>query len=175
LLGVGEFVRLGEFDPAGAVDAVPDVAAAVAATVRRGHDLAAAALDAAGVVLAVAGECRAQADLARLRPDSTANGGRDDLLGSDDVAVVPMVERRLVAGSELFPSGIPPAWRGTSFEAHRLVAGPETRVSLAVRWHGTDLAVLWEIEGPPVTLSARLGGRPWSTTDQRGEALWRLA
>jgi hypothetical protein len=174
LLGVGELVRLGDLDTDGAVDAVPAVAAAVRATARRRHALAAAAFDAAGVVLAVAGECRALADLARLRPDSTASGGREGEVASDDVAHVPMVERRLVAGSELFPGGFPTAWRGTSFEAHRLVAGPDSRVSLAVRWHGADAAVLWEIDGPPVTLSARAGGRAWSTTDRRGEALWRL-
>ena len=175
LLGVGELVRLGDLDTNGAAEAVPAVAAAVGATVRRGHDLAAAALDAASVVLAVAGETRALDDLARLRPDSMKGRGRDEaIVGSDDVALIPTVERRLVDGSMLFPGGIPTVWRGTSFDAHRLVAGPDSRVSLAVRWHGADAAVLWEIHGKPVQLSARVGGQPWSTTNLRGETLWRL-
>jgi hypothetical protein len=176
LLGVGELVRLGDVDMAGAVEVVPAVAAAVAATARRGHDLAAAALEAAGVVLAMAGECRALADLARLHPGSTGDGGgKEEIVASDDVALIPTVERRLVAGSKLFPGGIPPTWRGTNFEAHRLVAAPDSRLSLAVRWHGADAAVLWEIHGTPVVLSSRVGGKPWSTTDLRGEALWRLS
>ena len=70
LLGVGELVRLGDLDTSGAVEAVPSVAAAVAATARRGHDLTPAALDAAGVVLAMAGEYRALDDLRRTTPGS---------------------------------------------------------------------------------------------------------
>jgi hypothetical protein len=175
LLGVGELVRLGDLDTSGAAEAVPSVAAAVADTAQRGHDLAVAALDAAGIVLAKAGECRALDDLGRLRPVPMRSGCRDeDVVGSDDVAVIPTVERRLVDGSILFPSGIPLPWRGTAFEAHRLVSGPDSSVSLAVRWHGADAAVLWETHGKPVVLSTRVGGTPWSTTNRRGEALWRL-
>jgi hypothetical protein len=175
LLGVGELVRLGDLDTSGAVEAVASVAAAVVATVRRGHDLAAVALDAAGVVLSVAGETRALDDLARLRRDSVKGRGQGEpIVGSDDVALIPIVERRLVEGSMLFPGGIPTVWRGTNFEAHRLVAGPDSRVSLAVRWHGADAAVLWEIHGTPIPLSTRVGGRAWSTSEPRGEALWRL-
>ena len=57
LLGVGELVRMGEVDDPAAL--VPDVAAAVEAVARSdGRDVA-AALDAAGMVLARAGESRA--------------------------------------------------------------------------------------------------------------------
>jgi hypothetical protein len=175
LLGVGELVRLGDLDTSAAVDAVPSVAAAVGAAARRGHGLALAALDAAGVVLAAAGEGRALDDLARLRVASKQRDGRDNEAGgSDDIAWIPIVERRLVAGPKLFPDGIPTVWRGTNFEGHRLIAGPDSRVSLAVRWHGADAAVLWEISGRRVVLSARVGARPWSTSTPRGEALWRF-
>jgi hypothetical protein len=93
---------------------------------------------------------------------------------SGDVAAIPAVERRVVAGSRLFPGGIPDRWRGHDLEAHRLVAGPASRVSVAIRWHGANVAALWEVDGEPIKLSATVGVAPWSTTLPRGEALWRL-
>ena len=129
LLGVGELVRLGDLDTNGAVEAVPDVAAAVGATARRGHDLAAAALDRRRRRTR-----RGGGDPSARRPRATTPGfdegwwpRRRPSSASDDVALIPMVERRLVDGSTLFPGGIPTVWRGTSFEAHRLVAGPDSR------------------------------------------------
>ena len=161
LLGVGELVRLGDLDTNGAAEAVPGVAAAVGATVRRGHDLAAAALDAASVVLAVAGETRALDDLARLRRDSMKGRGPDEaIVGSDDVALIPTVERRLVDGSMLFPGGIPTVWRGTSFDAHRLVAGPDSRAvagrALARRRRGG-------VVGDPRQARPVVGTSRWAT------------
>ena len=77
LLGVGELVRLGDLDTRGAAEAVPHVAAAVGATARRRHDLAPSlALDAAGVVLAAAGETRA---LDRPRRDYAADSMRQSV------------------------------------------------------------------------------------------------
>ena len=70
------------------------------------------------------------------------------------IEVVAAVERLIAAGSVLFPDGIPPAWLGANFEAHGLVAGPSSRLSLAVRWHGPNAAVLWEVTGDPVTLTS---------------------
>jgi hypothetical protein len=55
-----------------------------------------------------------------------------------------------------------------------LVAGPQSRVSLAVRWHGADAAVLWEVEGEPVVLSTSVDAT-WTSSHPRGETLWRLA
>ena len=72
------------------------------------------------------------------------------------------------AGGRLFPGGIPPAWRGVDLEAHGLLAGPASTVSFALRWHGVNAAVLWEVTGDPVALTAavtpsvahgRTGGR----------------
>jgi hypothetical protein len=168
---------MAELDERGCADLAPDLAAAVHAVGRSGAArwLDAAALDAAGVVLAAAGERRALADLARLVGAAPPVGGPPDAdeLAAGDVATVAAAERRIAAGPVLFPGGVPTAWMGQSIEAHGLVAGPTTRLSLAVRWHGPNAALLWECTGDPVTLSR--GGRPpvpWSTSAARGEALW---
>jgi len=177
LLAIGELVRLGDLDSRGAAEAAPSIAAAVTSTVRRRRRLAAAALEAAAVALARAGERRALSDLAKLRrqlPDDDVTTASSPAEMGADIAVVPLVERRLVTGSVLFPGGIPYGWRGRDFEAHRLVAGPASRLSLAIRWHGANAAMLWEVDGEPVTLSAALDASPWSTDLRRGETLWRL-
>jgi hypothetical protein len=88
--------------------------------------------------------------------------------------VVPTVERRLVADAVLFPHGVPERWRGRDVEAHGLLAGPESRLSLALRWHGANVAVLWEIDGEPVTIRSAAGTTPWSSAQRRGEVLWRM-
>ncbi len=177
LLGVCELVRLGDVDARGAIEAAPRIASAVSAVVRRRERLGAAAFDAAGVVLAAAGERRALADLARLRSEVNDEVTMGTALGerSGDVAVIPTVERRLVAGSVLFPGGMPDRLRGHDVEAHGLVAGPASRLSLALRWHGANVAVLWEVAGEPVTLRSAVGASPWSSAQPRGEVLWRLA
>ena len=107
LLGLCELLRLGDLDARGAADAAPRIADAVAAVVRRRDWLGSAALDAAAVVLAAAGERRALADLACLRAavtNSVTPGGTSLEVPPDDVAAIPMVERRLAAGSMVFPS-----------------------------------------------------------------------
>jgi hypothetical protein len=174
LLGLGDLVRLGELDAAAAAASAPDVARAVTAAARRHEPLRGAALDAAGVVLHAAGEQRALADLEGLRVRDVDNVAVTTPDG--DIAAVAAVERRIAAGPKLFPHGIPEAWRGQHFEAHGLVAGPASRLSLAVRWHGANPALLWEVTGESVELSADtvVFGR-WSTTDRRGEVLWSLS
>jgi hypothetical protein len=178
LVALGELARLGELDrhQAGAVSA--DVAWAVEHIARRdGWDVD-AALDAAAVVLARAGERRAGRDLARLVADRRAATGPGpvpadaDLLGLG-VLAVPAVERRLARGPVLFPDGIPPAWRGAPIEAHGLMAGPATTISLAVRWHGEHPAVLWELDGDLVPLTAPAVAAGWTTRERAGETLWR--
>ncbi len=178
LLGVGELVRLGDLDTRGAVEAAPRIASAVAAVLRRGENLGAASLDAATVVLAAAGERQALADLARLRgavDDGDIADHAAPLARSVDVAVIPAVERCLAAGPVLFPGGIPDGWRGHDVEAHGLVVGPSSRLSIALRWHGANVAVLWEVDGDPVTLRSNIGRSPWSSTEPRGDVLWRFA
>jgi len=45
-------------------------------------------------------------------------------------------------------------------------------VSYAIRWHGQRPAVLWEIDGPVVPLTASVVAPGWSTAAPKGEALW---
>jgi hypothetical protein len=180
LLGLSELLRLEELDRRDAIAAAPDVAAAVDAIARRPYPLGRAALAAAGVVLAAAGERRALDDLAAVDAalDSRASNEpsySDAIDAVDDVATIAIVERRLAAGARLFPDGIPARWRGHDFEAHGLVAAPASRLSLAVRWHGANAAVLWDVEGEPLRLFASVGSSPWSAAAPRGEALWQLA
>ena len=175
LLGVAELVRLAELDERDVVALVPDVAAAVARIAADPRPLAGAALRAAGVPLAAAGERRALADLERI---VAGRGGECGLPcpGSDEdgIVAVAAVEGRLVRGTTLFPDGMPAGWRGSDVEAHGLVVGPASRLALAVRWHGRNAAVLWEVTGDPVTLRTDITKDPWSTSAPAGDALWQL-
>lgn len=74
----------------------------------------------------------------------------------------------------LVPGGMRPEWLGVPLEAHGVQVGPSHRVSFAVRWHGPHAAVIWEVEGPG-GLRLRSGAdQRWTSTDRKGEALWRL-
>ena len=90
------------------------------------------------------------------------------------IEVVAAVERRIAAGAVLFPDGIPRRWLGADFEVHGLVAGPASRLALAVRWHGPNAAVLWEVTGDPITLTSPTVPGGWSSSAARGESLWVL-
>jgi len=130
-------------------------------------------LHAAGVLLAVAGERRALRDVQRfMSPCTTATVMHGDM--NAGIEVVSSVEGRLARGAELFPDGIPASWLGVDFDAHRLVVGPASRLSLAVRWHGQNAAILWEIEGDPVTLSTSVATGGWTSNAPCGETLWLL-
>jgi hypothetical protein len=165
-----QLVRLGE--PADL--AVPDVAEAVARVARRDHawDVD-AALDAATVVLAAAGEDRAQRDLARMRrpgarpiPDA-APPGRELVWREQRLA-----RSRGDGTAELMAGGFPAAWLGANLEVYGLPVGPSSTVSFAIRWHGDRPAVLWELDGPLVPLRAPAVAPGWSTAEAKGEALW---
>ena len=170
LVDVGQLVRLGER----AEPWVPDVAAAVAQAARLepSWDVL-AGLDAAGLVLARAGEARALRDLARLRPSANPAlpvappSGRELLWYEQRLARV-----AVVGTADLLAAGIPAAWLGANFEVYGLPVGPSTAVSFAVRWHGDRPAVLWETEGPTVALTASAIAPGWRTDEASGEALW---
>lgn len=173
LLGLGELVRMSELDGRDAQALAVDVAASVASVAAGSSPLAPGALAWAGVVLARAGERRALGDLASV----VANRSRSNEAAEtavDDIATVAVVERRIAGGPALFPDGIPAPWCGVDFEAHGLVVGPSSRLSLAVRWHGANAAILWDVDGDAATLTTDVVSRGWSSDAQRGEALWLL-
>jgi hypothetical protein len=170
LLSAAELVRLGELAEAAAARLTGDVADAVERVARREGWDADAALDGAALVLATAGERRAVLDVARITAGRRPGGLPAEPAGG--IRAVAAVERRLARGAVLFPEGIPERWRGSDIEAHGLAAGPATRLSFAVRWHGARPAVLWELDGEPVQLSAPAVDRSWRTTGRSGEALW---
>jgi hypothetical protein len=169
LLALAELVRLGER----AGDAADDVAVAVHAIARRSGWDVDAALDAAAVVLARRGEERAGRDLARIVA-GRAGAPPPDAGDVNGIRAVAAIERRVVRGGRLFPDGIPAEWRGVDLEAHGLIAGPASTVSFALRWHGPNAAVLWDVEGAPVELSAPAVDPGWRARHRTGEALWRL-
>jgi hypothetical protein len=172
VLALAELGRLGELDATELDAVVPDVAAAVNEISRHAGWDVDAALDAASWLLARAGEDRAARDLERIR------AGRPEPVeppvDEAGVRAVAAIERRLARGGVLLPHGIPAAWRGANVEAHGLPAGPRSTVSFAVRWHGDNAAVLWEVEGDPVELTAPAVDPSWRTRATSGEALWRL-
>lgn len=174
LLGVAEIVRCGgQAEPW-----VLEIADAVSRIARGadGWDVR-AALDAAAVVLARAGEDRAVRDLAAVR--ARAFPGAAPALPTEPVAgslagarLVAWAERRIAEGAQLFPGGIPAAWWGQNFEVHAIPTGPASTVSFAVRWHGERPALLWERTGDDVLLSAPVAAPGWSSAERAGETLW---
>lgn len=76
--------------------------------------------------------------------------------------------------TQLFSDGLAGS-RGVNFEAHAVHAGPRHRLSLAVRWHGENAALLWEVDGPPgLRLTAPAVDAGFSTLAAQGEALLRV-
>ena len=101
---------------------------------------------------------------APLPPEPTATG----------IRAVAAVERSLLCRGRLFPGGITPSWSGVDLEAHGLPAGPTSTLSFALRWHGANAALLWEVDGPGVALSAPALDPTWASTAPAGESLLRL-
>ena len=174
LFDVGQLVRLGErADPW-----VPDVADAIAAVARRNPawDVA-AALDAAATLLVAADETRAVRDVARMRSSAPTDLPASAPTALGDSRTLAWYEQRLaratgVGAADLMSAGIPPAWLGANVEVHGLPVGPSSTVSFAVRWHGERPAILWEVEGAPVRLTAATTAPGWSSTETKGETLW---
>jgi hypothetical protein len=161
LLAMGEWVRLGEDGR----PLVPEVAHAVHALARTGADWA-WALRSAADVLRVAGEDRAEADVAEiLRRMGPSETEPDSVLAR----VRSLVRACAHGGIELLPI-FPESWAGQSLAVYGEHT-PFGRLSFAVRWHGPRPALLWELDqAGPVRI--RCGLDPaWSTTEPRGDAL----
>jgi hypothetical protein len=166
LLAVAELERMGL--GSGILD---DVAAAVAAIGRRpGWDVD-TALEATATVLVRRGERRAVRDLEAVVARRTPAPMPTEL--PTGVGAVAAIEQRLARAGVLFPAGIPVSWRGRDLTVHGLPIGPSSTVSFAVRWHGHHAAVLWEVSGEPVELTAPAVDPAWRTRSASGDALWR--
>jgi hypothetical protein len=171
LLGLAELARMGErLDPW-----LPELSQAVERLVRRpGWDVS-AALDAAARVLHAAGEPRALGDLQRLRHHRMERIGgadtADPLEPPEGVRFIAWLERRLARDGAVLPGGFPPGWLGVNFDVRTIPIAVATTLSYAIRWHGERPALLWELAGEPVRLSAPVIDPDWSTTEPSGEAL----
>lgn len=169
ILALGELARMGEqLDPW-----MPELVEAVElAAPRQGWDVA-AALDAAARVLHAAGERRGRRDLQRIVERRTPDPA-DPSEAPTGVRLVAWTERRLALGGALLPVGFPVSWLGANIEVYGVPIGVASTVSFAVRWHGERPALLWEVTGEPVTLSAPAIDPHWQTTEPTGEALWAV-
>lgn len=77
----------------------------------------------------------------------------------------------------VLPGGCPSDRLGSNFEVHGLRVGDGRVMSFAVRWHGSNAAVLWEIDGvaPTSGVRVRSGADPeWASSAPAGEGLLRL-
>lgn len=157
----------------------------------REHSFVDLAQMAAGMqdLLVRAGEARGARDVAAMWKKIGAAGrvdGASNVVSLTQGRRIAAVEQQLCSVAAdgrvvLMPSGVPDAWRGANFECHGLMAGGGVRVSYAVRWHGENVAIMWETTASIDTgVTLRSGADPeWSATAasgaQSGEALWRLA
>lgn len=105
--------------------------------------------------------------------------GSPDLDGSDANLLVGEVENEFVEMSDdgvmtFLPGGMKPERLGVQFEVHGIAVGLNDQVSFAVRWHGQNAAVIWEVTGSG-DVELRSGvDTTWSSTNASGEALWRV-
>lgn len=185
LLAVRQLVRM-----AGQAESwMPDVADAVAALARNAQSAGLTAedrvaLSAAAAIAQHARDRRASRDLEKVRarladraPNASTDPNRSmewlpEPAGLTGARFLAATERRLAAGGDLLPVGMPAAWLGQNFEVHGVPTIGRSTVSFAVRWHGDRPAVLWECSGDPVTLTSSRLAPGWSTDQATGEALW---
>jgi len=105
--------------------------------------------------------------------------GSPDVDGSDVNLIVNEIENEFAVMSDdgvitLLPGGMKPERLGVQFEVHGIAVGLNHRVSFAVRWHGPNAAVIWEVVGPD-DVELRSGvDATWSSKNASGEALWRV-
>jgi hypothetical protein len=177
VLAIAERVRMGE----PAAPHIEQIADAVRRILRKPNmPWASRALVMASRTLAAADEPLASGDVAAAWAAIATSG----TLGVNDVGsaidAVSLAEDALVRAAsahsaDLFATGMAASWRGVNFEAHGVPAGPQHTVSLAVRWHGENAALLWEVDGPPgLQLRAPRVDASFAASSQRGEALLRV-
>ena len=178
MLAIAERVRMGD-NPQEWTSQLADAARRVAKNPQRSPWTSRALVMAARTLLA-ASETLAADDVVELwqRTNVSDSSGAVDSTAIDRVADI---EQRFVraisrTSAAVLPTGIPDPWRGVNVEAHGLVASPHHRISLALRWHAANVALLWEIDGPPgLSLSAPLVDPKFQATELQGEALLQVA
>jgi hypothetical protein len=177
VLAIAERARMGE----PAAPHIDQIADAVRRILRKPNmPWASRALVMASRTLAAADEPLASSDVAAAWTAIATSG----TLGVNDagsaIDAVSLAEDALVRAAsahsaDLFATGMAASWRGVNFEAHGVPAGPQHTVSLAVRWHGENAALLWEVDGPPgLQLRAPRVDASFAASSQRGEALLRV-
>lgn len=172
LIDIGDLQRLGELSPGEADDLALDLARSVESIARRpGWDVD-AALDAAARSFVHGGDGRAADDVAAIIERRGGGPLGWDLIPADHRRGATLIERRLASRQDVLPAGLPASWRGAAVEAHGLPIGPRSTLSYALRWHGDNLAILWEAAGDPGALRASAVAPRWSSTAASGEALW---
>ena len=180
-LVIAERVRMGD-NPREWTSQIADAARRVAKHPQRSAWTARALVMAARTLVA-ADETLAADDVVELWQRAATDVTRPDATSGDNAAIMQAatIEHRFVhaltrTSAAVLPTGIPVAWRGANVEAHGVVATPDHRVSLALRWHGENVALLWEVDGPPgLQLSAPTVDASFSTVSAQGEALLREA
>jgi hypothetical protein len=180
-LVIAERVRMGD-NPREWTSQIADAARRVAKLPQRSAWTARALVMAARTLVA-ADESLAADDVVELWQRAATGVTRPDATSGDSSAIMQAatIEHRFVhaltrTSAVVLPTGIPVAWRGANVEAHGVVATPEHRVSLALRWHGENVALLWEVDGPPgLQLSAPTVDASFSTVAAQGEVLLRVA
>lgn len=180
-LVIAERVRMGD-NPREWTSQIADAARRVAKHPQRSAWTARAMVMAARTLVA-ADESLAADDVVELWQRAATGVTRPDATSGDSAAIMQAatIEHRFVhaltrTSAVVLPTGIPVAWRGANVEAHGVVATPDHRVSLALRWHGENVALLWEVDGPPgLQLSAPTVDASFSTVSAQGEALLRVA
>ena len=183
ILCVAERVRMG--DPAAAWLGEIALAAEAVARSHTAAPLASRALAATVRVLSLAGQVSAAHDASMIwrglaRPSLAPDDPATTSPLARAVAEAAGIEERLVSAVSpdealVFAAGLASSLRGANLEAHGLPAGPRHRVSLAVRWHGENAALLWEVDGPPgLRLTSGVDAR-FATSEARGEALLRMS
>lgn len=173
VLDVGELVRCGDDAEAW----LPEIVGPLESMAKSTEPTLVAALTSALRVATGAGDTRAAADigrwLAQLPGDGLRLGPFSELRRSASAGrFIHDVERHVVNGGCLLPSGIPTSWLGANFEVHDLPTSAQSAISFAVRWHGERPAVLWDQRGMARTLTAPVVDPAWSSSAVSGEALW---
>lgn len=182
MLTIAERVRMGD-NPQEWTSQLADAARRVAKHPQRSPWTSRALVMAARTLL-VASETLAADDVVELwqrTSVSHSSAAEDSVITARAVDRVAAIEQRFVravsrTSAAVLPTGVPDAWRGVNVEAHGLVASPHHRISLALRWHAANVALLWETDGPPgLSLSAPLVDAKFQTTELQGEALLQVA